>query len=372
MGMTVHRKHLERILSEADIAIDGERSWDLRVHDPRLFREVLARGSLGLGEAYMDGWWDCDAIDELCCRLVRNGIDRTVRPLGDVLSVLRARLMNLQSVHRAFEVGRRHYDVGNDLYSRMLGERMVYSCAYWKDAQDLDAAQDAKLDLVCRKLRLEPGMTVLDVGCGWGGALEFAARHYGIKGVGITISTRQAEYAREKCSDLPVEIRLQDYRLTQGKFDRILSIGMMEHVGRKNYETYFSKMRSLLKDDGLFLLHTIGSSVSASSIDRWIGKYIFPNAMIPSAKQLAHASEGKLIMEDWHAFGTDYDTTLMNWFERFSDSWHEINSRYDERFYRMWKFYLLSCAGVFRSRDKHVWQILYSVQGLPEGFAVPR
>lgn len=249
---------------------------------------------------------------------------------------------------------------------------MVYTCGYWKNAKDLDEAQEAKLDLVCRKIGLASGQRVLDIGCGWGSFAKFAAENYGAQVVGITVSKEQVRLAQERCAGWPVEIRLQDYRAMRETFDRVISLGMFEHVGYKNYRTYFEVARRCLKEDGLFLLHTIGGNVSAKSTDPWIDKYIFPNSMIPSAAQIAKAAEGLFVMEDWHNFGADYDKTLLAWYQNVESHWLELSTRYDERFHRMWRYYLLSCAGSFRVRVNQLWQIVYSKQGVQGGYTAIR
>lgn len=354
----------ERLLGSTDIRIDGDRPWDVRVHDDRLYRRVLSSGTLGLGEAYMDGWWDCDAIDELVARARRGGTAaRLVSPVETVRQ-LRAKLVNRQTRHRARVVGERHYDVGNDLYERMLDRRMIYSCGYWRTATDLDTAQEHKLELIANKLGLEPGMRVLDIGCGWGGAARYVAERRGCDVVGVTISTQQARLARERCAGLPVEIRLQDYRDVEERFDRVYSIGMFEHVGAKNHRTYLEVCRRLLRDpDGLTLVHTIGGSRSTHATDPWFERYIFPNSMLPSAAQITAAAEGVLQLEDWQNFGSDYDPTLMAWHRNVEAAWPELTG-YDERFRRMWRFYLLSSAGSFRAGALHLWQVVFSRDGL--------
>jgi len=254
----------------------------------------------------------------------------------------------------------------------MLDENLIYSCGYWKDASTLDAAQEAKLDLVCRKLSLKPGMRVLDIGCGWGGTARFVAEHHHVEVVGITVSEEQVKYANELCRGLPVEIRLQDYRDLRGTFDRVLSIGMFEHVGYRNYVTYMRAVRSHLSDEGLFLLQTIGRNRSGTTMDRWVARYIFPNSMLPSAKQICNAIEGLFVIEDWQSLGADYDRTLMCWFRNFHESWGAIAESYGERFYRMWKYYLLSCAGSFRARSNQLWQLVLSPRGVEYGYRAPR
>ena len=366
------RARTETLLAQADIVINGGRPWDIRVHDERFYARVMAQGELGLGEAYMDAWWDCERLDEFICRVLRADLRSKVRPWSDALRALAARLVNLQKPSRAFHIGRHHYDIGNDLFSRMLDGRMIYSCGYWKDAKTLDEAQEAKLDLVCRKLGLRPGMRVLDIGCGWGGTARFAAERYGVSVVGITVSAEQVKLARERSSGLDVEIRLQDYRQLDGKFDRVLSIGMFEHVGCKNYRRFMKVVRDRLADDGLFLLHTIGSNRSVTRTDPWTERYIFPNSMLPSAVQIATAAEGEFVIEDWHSFGADYDTTLMHWHRNFEQHWGELADRYDERFHRMWRYFLLSSAGSFRARYNQVWQIVLSPTGVAGGYRAPR
>jgi cyclopropane-fatty-acyl-phospholipid synthase len=368
---------VERLLASADIRIDGGRPWDLQLHDPRFFVRVLAHGSVGLGESYMDGWWDCGALDEFFVHLLDAGLDRRTLSFDDMLIALQASMLNLQNRYRAHVVGQRHYDLGNDLYRAMLGQRLVYSCAYWRKADNLDDAQEAKLDLTCRKLMLEPGMRVLDIGCGWGEALKFAAERYGVSGVGITISREQADYARELCRGLPIAIRLQDYRElgadeNEGRFDRMFSIGMLEHVGAKNYRTYFDVAHRCLANDGLFLLHTIGGPFSTNRTDPWVAKYIFPNSMLPSAAQIANAIEGRFVIEDWHEFGTDYDRTLQAWRENIECAWPTLDPRYDQRFRRMWRYYLACSMAGFRTRQNQLWQIVLSPNGVRDGYIAPR
>lgn len=369
---TTFRNKLDDALLSADVRIGGDRPWDIRVHDDAFYARLLAKGSLGLGEAYMDGLWECERLDQFFYRVLAAELDKRFQSRVDLLDRFLSKLCNLQKPSRAFQIGRRHYDIGNNLYEKMLDKRWTYSCGYWKNAATLDEAQEAKLDLVCRKLKLQSGMRVLDIGCGWGGAVRFAAERYGVSAVGITVSKQQAAVAREACRGLPVEIRLQDYRLLEEMFDAILSLGMFEHVGYKNYRTFFRVVNRCLKSDGLFLLHTIGGNCSVTRTDPWISRYIFPNSMSPSAKQISAAMEGLFVLEDWHNFGADYDKTLMNWFRNFRDNWDAIKAEYDDRFYRMWSYYLLSCAGTFRARRNQLWQIALSTRGVPGVYQCPR
>ncbi|MFC1980296.1 cyclopropane fatty acyl phospholipid synthase [Chloroflexota bacterium] len=349
--------------------INGANPWDIRIINNEFYRMVLNQRSLGLGESYMDGWWDCEKLDEFFYHVLQSRIESKVRNHWRLLfEILLAKVLNMQSTRRAFQIGERHYNLGNELFKNMLDERMVYSCAYWKDAKTIDQAQENKLDLICRKLRLQPEMQVLDIGCGWGSFAKYAAEKHKVSVIGITVSKEQVEMGRTECKGLPVEIRLQDYRDVVDKFDRIVSLGMIEHVGYKNYRTYMKVVNRCLKDDGLFLLHTIGGNTSVTSTDPWINKYIFPNGMLPSISQIGRSIEGLFVMEDWHNFSADYDKTLMAWYCNFENNWPKISSNYDERFFRLWKYYLLSCAGSFRARRNQLWQIVLSKTGIPGGY----
>jgi cyclopropane-fatty-acyl-phospholipid synthase len=360
------------LLARADVRLNGDRPWDIQVHNPRMASRILGHGSMGAGESYMDGDWDCDQLDDMLARVMRASVDAGLRSLRQYWVVALAWLRNPQSPTRSFLVGQRHYDIGNDLYERMLDRRLIYSCAYWHDAGTLDEAQERKLDLVCRKLGLKPGMQVLDIGCGWGGAAQFAAEHYGVAVTGVTVSKEQAALARERCRGWPVEIVLDDYRSLGGRYDRIYSLGMFEHVGYSNYRTYMNKVAELLAPDGLFLLHTIGSNVSRRATDPWIEKYIFPNSKLPSLAQIAAAAEPGWVIEDWHGFGVDYDRTLMAWSRNFDAAWNELSLRYDERFRRMWHFWLMSSAAAFRTRRTQLWQLVLARGGVPGGYTAVR
>ncbi|HUY05380.1 MAG TPA: cyclopropane fatty acyl phospholipid synthase [Candidatus Paceibacterota bacterium] len=367
--MASSRVFIETLLTKADVRIGRNRPQDITVHDERLFDRIIRHGTLGLGEAYVDGWWDANKLDTFISTVLKAHLETAIEfNISSVLSIAKAFVLNLQSITRARKVGEVHYDLGNDLYEAMLDKRMVYTCGYWKDAKTLDEAQEAKLDLVCRKIGLEKGDRVLDIGCGWGSFAKYAAERYGASVVGITISKEQAVLARERCQGLPVEIRVQDYRDLDETFDHIVSLGMFEHVGVKNYRTYFEVARRCLKPDGLFLLHTIGGNVSRRTSDPWINTYIFPGGVLPSAAQIGKASEGLFVMEDWHNFGSDYDKTLMAWFENFDAAWPKLRAKYGDRFYRMWKYYLLTCAGAFRARETQLWQIVLSPNGIPGGY----
>lgn len=378
--MPNNQEVIKSLLSEAHVTLNGTGDSDIQVNNPAFYNRVLRDGVLGLGESYMDGWWEVKNLDELIFRLITASLHEKIKSWKIVSQIIKAKVFNAGTQSKAFEVGEKHYNIGNLLFQKMLDKRMAYSCGYWKDARNLDEAQESKLDLICRKLYLQPGMKVLDVGSGWGSFCKYAAEKYGVEVTGITISKEQAELSSQICEGLKVEIKLQDYRklnaeslLGKGNFfDRVVSIGMFEHVGYKNYRIYMQTIHRLLKEDGLFLLHTIGSNKSMITTDPWTNKYIFPNSMLPSITQIGASIEQLFVMEDLHNFGQDYDKTLMAWFENFDRSWDELKPDYDERFYRMWKYYLLSCAGSFRARKNQLWQIVLSKKGVPNGYQAIR
>jgi len=360
------------MLDLADIRLNGDHPWDIRLLDDKVPERVFSLGNLGLGESYMDGHWEVDRLDEFFDRVLRAHLDQKVNPLRLAFHALRIRLLNRQSLKRAWQVGEAHYDLGNDFYAAMLDPRMTYTCGYWEGgAQTLAEAQEAKLDMICRKLGLKPGMRVLDIGCGWGSFMGYAAEHYGVECVGVTISKEQAAWAKERYAGLPLEFVLMDYRKVQGQFDRIASVGMFEHVGRKNHRTFMEVAHRCLKDDGLFLLHTIGKNLRSSVPDPWIDKYIFPNGDLPSIGQIGDAADNLFVVEDLHNFGADYDRTLMAWHANFEAAWPRFSDQLGERFRRMWRYYLLSCAGAFRARDIQLWQWVLSKNGVSGGYARP-
>jgi cyclopropane-fatty-acyl-phospholipid synthase len=367
--MAGEKELIESILAGSGVTINGPADHDPQVHNPAFYPRVISQGSLGLGEAYMDGWWDCKALDEFFCRLLSLEIDKKVRANWVRMAPAAvSSFFKTGSKAAAFEVGQRHYDIGNDLYEAMLDKRLTYTCGYWKDASSLDEAQEAKLDLVCRKLNLKAGQSVLDIGSGWGCFIRYAAEKYAANTTGVTVSVEQKKLADRACELLPAQTLLKDYRDVEGQYDHVVSLGMFEHVGYRSYRTFMEVAHRALKDGGLFLLHTIGGNRSAHGTDRWISKYIFPNSMIPSMAQITKAIEGLFVIEDFHNFGADYDRTLMAWYGNIRDNWNALGAKYGDRFYRMWTYYLLSCAGSFRARKNQLWQIVLSKNGVAGGY----
>ncbi len=362
---------IQNVLNTIGITINGSNPYDLHIHNEDFYGRVLRHGSLGFGESYVDGWWDCEALDHLFHKLLEADLSRILGSNWNILfGFAWSSILNSGRKSKAFEVGEKHYDIGNDLYSVMLDKRMAYTCGYWKDAKTVDEAQEAKLDLVCKKIGLTHGQKVLDIGSGWGSFIGYAAEKYGAVALGVTVSKEQKKLSDERYTHMTVETLLQDYRDIRNneKFDHIVSLGMLEHVGYKNYRTFMEVVHTNLRDDGLFLLQTIGGNRSGMETDPWIEKYIFPNGMVPSAKQIIGSVEKLFVIEDWHNFGSDYDKTLMAWHKNFESNWNSIQMNHTERFYRMWRYYLLSCAGSFRARENQLWQIVLSKRGVSGGY----
>jgi cyclopropane-fatty-acyl-phospholipid synthase len=369
------KQKVQEILALADVELNGPDPWDLQVHDERFYDRALSHGSIGLGESYMDGWWDVPQLDEFFTRVQKAELNQKVRTFSVAWLAAKGRLLNRQTKSASARVAREHYDRGNELYVAMLDQNMQYTCAYWPHAKKLDEAQEHKLHLICRKLYLKPGMRVLELGCGFGGLARFIAKEYGCEVVSYNISHEQINFARQFCADLPVRLEEKDYREAAHEpeqFDRVASIGLCEHIGPKNYRSFLELAHSKLKNGGLFLLHTIGGNKSLTATDPWIDKYIFPGGVCPSIPQLAAAMQNLWVMEDWHNFGPDYDRTLMAWWENFDKHYCTLDKqKYDQRFYRMWKLYLLMSAGAFRARRLQLWQIVLS-RGNYEGYVPVR
>lgn len=370
LASTLLRPLVARVLARADVRLDGDRPWDLRVLDPRFYAMAATRGTLGFGEAYMEGYWEADRPDEMIARILGSSVDHALPDLPNQLLLALVRLANLQPAARAGEIAEAHYDLGNALFEAMLGPTMVYSCGYFRETDDLDAAQTAKLELICAKLALRPGDRLLDIGCGFGSLLLHAAERYGCEGVGVTVSREQHAYATERLRGARAKVVLCDYRSEElarlGPFDKIASVGMFEHVGPKNYRTFFETARRLLTADGMLLVHTVGNDHAPT--DPWIHRYIFPNGMLPSAAQLATATKDLFVIEDWHNFRGDYDRTLLAWEARFT-KWAATQPEMPRRFYRMWRLYLLAMAGSFRAGDRNqLWQVVLSPGGVRGGY----
>lgn len=370
MSQLSDKQRFTKLLASVGITVNGTKPYDIQVHDERLYSRVMSDISLGAGESYMDGWWDCEQLDELFYRIMRFASIRHLYNKKQIVwFFLRNLVSNLQSHMRSKRVAEQHYDISSELYQAMLGPSMTYSCAYWRNANNLDEAQYAKYDLICRKLNVQKGETILELGCGFGGFAKYAAEHYGAEVTGVNISQGQMAFAKQHCVGLPIHLYITDYRNQhvynpeQKRFNHVVSIGMFEHIGHKNYNVFLQTALDQIQEDGKFVLHTIGKNTSTVFADPWIQKHIFPGGYLPSVKRIAAAAERRFVVEDLHNFGADYDKTLMAWENNFVNAWPQLKADYDERFYRMWRYYLCSCAGSFRARDIQLWQWVFSPQG---------
>lgn len=368
---------IRKILSYADIKINGPRAWDIQVKNDRVYGRILSQGSLGLGESYLDGDWSCKSLDQFFYKLTKAQLQNYIGTHPKlILQAIATRIINPQSLKRSKKVAEIHYDLGNDLYQLILDRDMQYTCAYWKNAKNLDQAQLNKLDLIAKKLKLKPGMRVLELGSGFGGLARHLAKYYGVKIESYNISKEQIKFGKEICKGLSVIFHQKDYRTAQGQFDRVVSIGMMEHVGPKNYKELMQVINRCLKKPGIALVHTIGRNTSSLSRgDPWMGKYIFPGGHLPSLTQIAQAAEGLFVMEDVHNFGPDYDKTLMAWHQNTNNHWDKLKDKYgpthNGKFKKIWDYYLLSCAGSFRSRNIQLWQTVLS-KGIEQKYEAVR
>ena len=365
---SAEKSRIRELLSLANINLNGSNPYDIQVLDERFYSSIMANGSLGLGESYMNGWWDVERLDQFFDKILHANLEGTIKPWRFALSYLQYNLVNYQSRTGSRKVAQQHYDLSTKLYESFLDPYNQYTCGYFKDTDDLNEAQKKKLELICRKLQLSSQDRVLDIGCGWGGFAKYAAKHYECHVTGISISREQIQYAKKYTEGLPVDIIEMDYRDIKGEYDKVLICGMIEHVGYKNYKAILEIVHGILSNNGLFLLHTIGGNESVTHTDPWIDKYIFPNSMLPSIKQLSNAFEGLFVMEDWQNLSAHYYKTLMAWYQNFITNWDTIKTDYDEKFFRMWKYYLLCCAGAFSARKNQLWQIVLSKNGVPGGY----
>jgi cyclopropane-fatty-acyl-phospholipid synthase len=369
--MSLIENYIRKKLAEADIELNGSRDCDITIHDPRCLRRIVTHGSMALGETYVEKMWDAPRVDQLIDKIHRASHGDIQTSLPALASKFYSKFVNQQTRSRSRKVGEQHYDIGNRFYEKMLDKRMLYTCAYWQDADNLEQAQKNKLDLIARKLQFQPGMKILDLGCGWGGAAQYFAENYGVEATGVTISKEQASWGQEHSKGLAVNILHGDYRDFHNcgqKFDRVVSIGLMEHVGHKNYPLLFEIVKQSLHPDGLALIHTIGRKTEDKVTDPWFTTYIFPHGYLPSLAQLARAVNDNMVIEDLHNIGDHYDRTLLAWYDNFVTSWDQFKNTYPPHFFRMWEYYLLASAGSFRARHQQLWQIVLSPSGVKGGY----
>jgi len=346
--------------------------WGLKIDDASVRRGIARGGIVALGEAYERSEWDCDDLESFMYRVFTSAPPRLSRAAWArlILAALDQRLFNRQRGRGAFDIGMKHYDLGNALFSSMLDESMSYTSGYWARAQTLAEAQEAKLDLICKKLNLQRGQRVLDIGCGWGNFAQFAATRYGARVTGVTVSKEQAALAREHCQGLPVDIRMQDYRAVEGTFDHVVSIEMIEAVGRKNIPAFYKTVDRVLADGGRSVIQAISGDTLSRTSDRgldqyilWLLRYIFPDGYLPKARELIPSRGTNLQVDGWQRLTDDYPQTLRAWARRFNDNWDRLKDSYDEAFRRRWNFYLFGCAAAFRAGLVNVSQVVYRKHG---------
>lgn len=383
----IEQKVVSEVFKAAGVRIGAKGSHDLAVNDPAFFRRLLGDPLLQFGETYMDGLWDSPAVDEVVAKLFsaeRDGRISTVLPLWRVPGLaglalirhgyryIRDRLTNRQTRARSTTVAEEHYDAGNELYRLMLDPTLTYTSGVWAPGYTLEDAQNAKYDLIARKLGLKPGQRVLDIGSGFGGFARFAAKNYGAKVTGITISIEQLKAARALSAGVEgVEFLYSDYRdiphrFPKDAFDHVVSIEMIEAVGPKNLAEYFQAAHAALKDGGRFVIQAIANNRDVFNNNPWAGKYIFRDGVAPSTEQVDKAARrafGRPV--DRQRITGHYDKTLMAWHENFTRAWPQLKGEYGERFKRMWDFYLLAAAGLFRAGDIQLDQTVYVKGGRP-------
>lgn len=365
--MSKNKEIVANLLATAGIEIDGTKPCDIKIYNDKFYDRVLSLKNLGMGEAYMDGWWDCERLDDFFFKILSNSLGTKIRGSWKLIApLLKALLFNMQSLARSRMVADCHYNLDNDMFLSFLDGYNQYSCGYFSGCEDLEQAQLNKMNLILAKLNLSPEDRVLDIGFGWGGLAKYISESVGCEVTGINVSNEQIRFARENLKDHRVEIVNCDFRQIVGIYDKVVSVGMFEHVGYKNYRTFMEVVNRSLENDGIFLLHTIGSNTSSFKTDSWINKYIFPNGMLPSMTQISRSVEGLFVIEDLHNLGPHYDKTLVAWNSNFQKVWPELSKRYDTRFKRMWEYYLLSCAGAFRARYNQLWQLVLTKPGCPQ------
>ena len=347
----------------------GERNVTVRVLRERMFRAIAAAGNLGLGEAYMDGDFEVEVgtLEDFVAILLRNRLDEAIKT--DPMVLLRVLLQRAQAVLRGKRDNiHRHYDLGNDLFESFLDSSLTYSCGYAHTIDDdVDQLQRQKLDRICQKLRLRRDETLLDIGCGFGGLLLHAAQNYGIRGKGITISDEQYKLGnariREAGLDNRIQIVSEDFTRGSGQYDKVVSVGMMEHVPRKEYGAYFRQIRARLREGGLGLVHALGCNAARNVHDPFIQKYVFPASNQPRLSEIARGLErNKLAILDVENMIRHYALTGRRWLERFEQNASRLDaSKYDERFKRMWRYYFAcGIAATDNGSDTALYQVLFT------------
>jgi len=344
----------------------------MRIHDASLYRKMVLNPELHMGEAYMDGkvtFEDGSTIRDFLVLFSANRYSLAQQPLQKALFTVKMWLRKLQQSNRKGEAQKNvshHYDIGNEFYKLFLDRNLLYSCAYFRTPDDtLEEAQRNKLRLLAAKLDLKPGQKVLDIGCGWGDLALYLAQLEHVQVLGVTLSSEQQALASKRAAEMGlsgrVRFELKDYRDVTEKFDRIVSVGMFEHVGVHHYDEFFGKVNALLSDDGLMLLHSIGKMSPPGTASPWYRKYIFPGAYSPALSEVFEVIErNKLWCTDLEFLRLHYAMTLRHWCDRFEANREKVVAMYDERFARMWEFYLISAEMMFRTGSQLVFHMQLS------------
>lgn len=342
--------------------------FKLRIKTKEALKSLLIDMSLGFGEGYMNGDIEVEGDLNQVVRVGLSYIKLQKRTRQSLFNIFKLNILQSNSRKAAKQNISHHYDLGNDFYRLWLDLKMIYSCAYFRNDHDsLEQAQMQKIDMCCRKLQLKPNERLLDIGCGWGSLLINAAKNFGVQGTGITLSKEQLEYGRQQVSQEGLEDRVHleylDYReLAQlnKTFDKIVSVGMFEHVGKANMKHFLENARKVLRPGGLLLLHTIGKTAEEPT-DSWIRKYIFPGGYLPDLGSILHnTTHLGLDFIDCENIRVHYSKTLDKWGKRFERNEKRIRTMFDDRFFRMWRFYLTSCSASFLHGGMHVFQLLFS------------
>ena len=358
--------------SHAFIGESGGPDVKMKLSDPSLYRKLVLNPELHAGEAYMDGrmsFIDGSTLREFLTLFSINRGNVTSYPIQKVVRAISMKFRKLQQsnpVGKAQSNVAHHYDIGNEFYKLFLDKNMLYSCAYFmNDNESLEQAQRNKLRLLTAKLNLKPGQKVLDIGCGWGDLALYIAKMADVEVLGVTLSKEQQALASKRAQDEGladrVRFELRDYRDVDEQFDRIVSVGMFEHVGVHHYDEFFKKLNSMMPDDGLALIHSIGHMSPPGMASAWLRKYIFPGAYSPSLSEvLSVVEQNNLWVTDLETLRTHYATTLVHWENRFQENRAEVEKMFDEKFARMWEFYLISAEMMFRTGAQMIFHIQLS------------
>lgn len=356
---------ISNLLEKMDIQVGGNRAWDIQIHSPDFARRVMTMGGLGLGDSYIEGDWDANSVDSFINHILRARLDKEIKSFGMSISSLKSRFHSLAKGQKPWKFQDVLRNLPNEFFEAILGTNMSFTSGYWAaGAKTLEEAQQARRDMTCKKLNLKQGMRLLDAGSGWGGFSAFAAEHYGVECVCISSFKGQHEWASQHYAHLPIEFVQNESLMLDGMFDCIVSIDRFEHLPQKNYRVYLEMGDRILEEDGLLLLQSTGKNERRLNGKHWFDTHILQNNSLPTIAQIAGATNGLFVMEDMHNFGSDYDKTLMAWYQNFEAAWPALQKQYkfDEKLYRTWKYYLLSSAGAYRANDLQQWQCIFSKQ----------